>query len=43
MGAYSRVDAYKLLGLSGWAVIRINTVFLYVGLDSILGHRISNS
>ena len=32
VGAYSRVGAYKLFGLSGWALNRINTVFLYVGL-----------
>ena len=26
------MGAYKLFGLSGWALNRINTVFLYVGL-----------
>ena len=26
------VGAYKHFGLSGWALNRINTVFLYVGL-----------
>ena len=27
MGAYSRVGAYKLFGLSGWAVIRGEHLF----------------